>query len=80
MSQVSDKYELALDLDLRKTSLYFLSEKDKLSKSKHYKKIHMSKNLLIFGFFRVYNNRNIMFKNLYREREINIPTKTKRHI
>lgn len=44
------------------------------------KKIHMSKNLLIFGFFRVYNNRNIMFKNLHREIEINIPTKTKRHI
>lgn len=49
--------------------------------------LHMTKRKYIFQrtyyysvFFRVYNNRNGMFKNLHREIENNIPTKTKRHI
>lgn len=81
MSQVSDKYELDLDLRKRRCTSYqkrtnFQNQYITYDK----KKMHISKNLLLFVFFRVYNNRNGMFKNLHREIENNIPTKTKRHI
>lgn len=60
---------------IRKGQLFKINTLHMTKKNTYFKEL-----IIIRFFFRVYNNRNGMFKNLHREIENNIPTKTKRHI
>lgn len=60
---------------IRKGQLFKINTLHMTKKNTYFKEL-----IIIRVFFRVYNNRNGMFKNLHREIENNIPTKTKRHI
>lgn len=60
---------------IRKGQIFKINTLHMTKKNTYFKEL-----IIIRFFFRVYNNRNDMFKNLHREIENNIPTKTKRHI
>lgn len=60
---------------IRKGQIFKINTLHMTKKNTYFKEL-----IIIRFFFRVYNNRNGMFKNLHREIENNIPTKTKRHI
>lgn len=60
---------------IRKGQIFKINTLHMTKKNTYFKEL-----IIIRFFFRVYSNRNGMFKNLHREIENNIPTKTKRHI